>query len=149
MNLPLSRAVATAEPAKDDLVAWLIIVAFYAPLHLLLPVLFLLITGSEPKHVRKGLIRRALIDSTLSMAGAFAIVISIAGEGLLSEAMLVLLVSIGFPFIRIWRHRHEITEQTDGQKVRRQVLDLDPDRVRRRMLRKPTPTKARMPGAGT
>ena len=116
MNLPLSRAVATAEPAMDDLVTWLIMIAFYAPLHFLLPDLFLFITGSEPEHLRKRLIRRALIDSTLSLAGAFAIVISIAGEGLMSAAMLVLLVSIGFPFIRIWRHRRELAEQPDARR---------------------------------
>jgi len=104
----------------DNLVVWLIIIAFYAPLHYLLPVLVLFITGQESDEVRKGLIRRALIDSTLSMAGAFAIVIYLAGQGMMSAAMLILLVSIGFPFIRIWRHRCEITEEADGPKVRRQ-----------------------------
>ena len=55
------------------------------------------------------MIRQALIDSTWSMLAAFAIVISLVSQGRLSLAMLVLLLSIGAPFIRIWRHRREIT----------------------------------------
>ncbi len=94
----------------DHLVIWLIIIAFYAPLHYLLPVLFLFITGSESEEVRKGLIRRALIDSTLSMVGAFAIVIYLAEQGKMSAAMLILLLSMLYPFVGIWRHRREITQ---------------------------------------
>jgi hypothetical protein len=97
----------------DDLVVWLIIIAFYAPLHYLLPVLVLFITGHESDEVRRGLIRRALTDSTLSMVGAFAIVIYLTEQELMSTAMLILLVSMGIPFIRIWGHRREITEQAD------------------------------------
>ena len=92
----------------DNLVVWLIIIAFYAPLHYLLPVLFLFITGKESEEVRKGLIRRALIDSTLSMVAAFAIVIYLAEQKMMSAAMLILLLSMGYPFIGIWRHRREM-----------------------------------------
>ncbi len=94
----------------DNLVIWLIIIAFYAPLHYLLPVLFLFITGRESEKVRKGLMRRGLIDSTLSMVGAFAIVIYLAEQGTMSAAMLILLISMAYTFIGIWRHRREITD---------------------------------------
>ena len=92
----------------DDIVVWIIIAGFYAPLHYLLPVLVLFITGLETEERRKRLIRNSLIDSTLSMAIAFAVVITLAGQGRMSVAMTILLLSMGFPFIRIWRHRREI-----------------------------------------
>jgi len=94
----------------DNLVIWLIIIAFYAPLHYLVPVLFLFITGRETEAVRKGLIRHALIDSTLSMIGAFAIVIYLAEQEIISTAMLILFLSMLYPFVRIWRHRREFTD---------------------------------------
>ena len=93
----------------DILVVWLIIMAFYAPLHYLLPVMVLFITGRESEAVRRSLIRRALLDSSLSMVGAFTIVIYLAEQGKISAAMLILLLSMGYPFIGIWRHRREIT----------------------------------------
>jgi len=98
----------------DDIIVWIIIIGFYAPLHYLLPVMVLFITGGEPEDVRKQLIRRALIDSTLSMVLAFAVVILMVNLGQMSLAMLILLVSMLYPFVRIWLHRREITrvEQT-------------------------------------
>jgi len=93
----------------DNLIVWLIIIAFYAPLHYLLPVLVLFITGREPEVVRQRLIRRAIIDSTLSLVGAFAVVIYLAERQMMSTAMLILLLSMLYPFIGIWRHRREIT----------------------------------------
>ena len=105
----------------DNLVVWLIIIAFYAPLHYLLAVLVLFITGQESDEVRRGLIRRALTDSTLSMVGAFVIVIYLAEAALMSAAMLILLVSMLYPFIRIWRHRREITAEAGGPTVSRQI----------------------------
>ena len=94
----------------DNLVTWLIIIAFYAPLHYLLPVLVLFIIGTESEEVRKRLIRHALIDSTLSMAGAFAVVIYLVEQEIMSAAMLTLLLSMLYPFVGIWRHRREITQ---------------------------------------
>jgi spore maturation protein SpmB len=91
----------------DNLVTWLIIIAFYAPLHYLLPVLVLFIIGAESEELRKRLIRHALIDSTLSMAGAFGIAIHLAEQEKMSAAMLILLISMAYPFIGIWRHRRE------------------------------------------
>jgi hypothetical protein len=100
----------------DDIIAWIIIAGFYAPLHYLLPVLVLFITGSEPESLRRKMISRALLDSTVSMAVAFALVILLVNQGWMSLAMLILLLSMGFPFFRIWRHRRDITggaQQTD------------------------------------
>lgn len=89
----------------DDIVVWIIIMAFYAPLHFLLPVLFLFVTGKESDAIRRQMIRKCLLDAAWSMAFAFVIVIALATQGFLSVAMLVLLVSMTMPFIRIWRTR--------------------------------------------
>ena len=92
----------------NDIVVWIIIAAFYAPLHYLAPVLFLFITGQEDETTRRRLIRNAIIDSTWSMLVAFAVVITLVKSGFLFLAMVALLISMGFPFVRIWRHRKEI-----------------------------------------
>ena len=102
----------TAKRNMDDIIVWIIIAGFYAPLHYLLPVLILFITGNEPEAQRRNLIRRAVIDSTASMVIAFTIVILMVRQGWMFPAMLVLLLSMGFPFIRIWRHRREIMSET-------------------------------------
>lgn len=97
----------------DDIIVWIIIAAFYAPLHYVLPVLILFITGREPEHTRRAMIRRALVDSTVSMAIAFVVAILLVRQGWISTAMLMLLLSMGFPFMRIWRHRREIVAEPD------------------------------------
>ena len=61
-------------------------------------------------------IKRALLDSSLSMVLAFGLVIVLVNQGWMSLAMLILLLSMGAPFFRIWRHRREIlveAEQAD------------------------------------
>lgn len=93
----------------NDVIIWIIVAAFYAPLHFLSPALFLFITGNEDEATRKRLIKRALVDSALSMAVAFAVVITLAKQDRIFVAMVVLLLSMAFPFVRIWRHRREIT----------------------------------------
>jgi len=98
----------------DDLIVWIIIIAFYAPLHYLLPVLILFITGRESETVRRRLIRNALIDSTVSMLLAFVIVIALVQQGWLSLAMLILLLSMFAPFVRIILHRREISGEQPG-----------------------------------
>ena len=99
----------------DDVIVWVVIVGFYAPLHYLLPVLFLFITGSETEVVRGTLIRRALLDATLSMVAAFAAAIVLAQRRQLFAAMLVLLLllSMGLPFLRIFRQRRELSGEAD------------------------------------
>lgn len=89
----------------DDIVIWIIIIGFYAPLHYLLPVLILFITGRESESVRKRMIRQALIDSTWSLLLAFTLVIALVEFGQVSLAMLILLVSMFLPFVRILAHR--------------------------------------------
>lgn len=92
----------------NDIVVWIIIAAFYAPLHYLAPVLFLFITGQEDETTRRRLIRNALIDSTLSMVLVFGLVILLVKTGNIFIAMMTLLVSMAVPFFRIWQHRKEI-----------------------------------------
>ena len=93
----------------DSVIVWVIIIGFYAPLHYLIPVLVLFITGGEAEEIRRRLIRRALVDSTVSMLVAFALVIWLAGQQRMSAAMAVLFVSMLYPFGRIWLHRREIS----------------------------------------
>jgi len=97
----------------DDAIVWIIIIAFYAPLHYLLPVLFLFVTGKETEAARKRLIFRALVDSTWSMIAAFIVIIYLAGRNQLPAAMFVMLLSMGLPFVRIWSHRRELAAETD------------------------------------
>lgn len=92
----------------NDVIVWIIIAAFYAPLHYLSPAMFLFITGREDEDTRKRLIKGALLDSTLSMALAFGVVIWLVQQDRIFIAMIILLLSMFYPFVRIWRHRREI-----------------------------------------
>lgn len=92
----------------EDPVIWIIIAAFYAPLHFMLPVLFLFIVGDETEAVRMQLIRRALIDAALSMVVAFAIAIMLVNYSQIALAMVVLVLFMFVPFIRILRNRRVI-----------------------------------------
>ena len=92
----------------DDPVIWLIIIAFYAPLHFMLPVLFLFIVGGETETVRKQLIRSALIDAALSMVVAFALAIILVNYEQIALAMVILILFMLVPFMRIIRNRRMI-----------------------------------------
>jgi uncharacterized membrane protein YesL len=92
----------------DDPVIWLIIIAFYAPLHFMLPVLFLFIVGGETETVRKQLIRSALIDAALSMVVAFASAIVLVNYEQIALAMVILVLFMLVPFMRIIRNRRMI-----------------------------------------
>jgi hypothetical protein len=87
----------------DATVVWLIIGLFYAPLHYLLPMLVVLMTGTEEGEARKHRLIATAIDCTLSMAIAFAVVIWLAADRL-QVAMFVLLSSMAAPYLRIWLH---------------------------------------------
>lgn len=87
----------------DTWVVWLIIALFYAPLHYLLPLLVVAMTGTEEGAERKRRLVATAIDCTLSMAIAFAVVLLLAAERL-QLAMFVLLVSMATPYLRIWLH---------------------------------------------
>jgi hypothetical protein len=89
----------------DDTIIWIIILAFYAPLHFMLPVLFLLIVGEETEAVRKQRIRRALFDAALSMAVAFALAILLVNNSQIGLAMVVLVLFMLAPFIRILTYK--------------------------------------------
>ena len=88
----------------DAAVVWLIIALFYAPLHYLLPMLVVVMTGSEEGEARKRRLVATAIDCTLSMLIAFVVVIWLAGDQL-QIAMFVLLLSMATPYLRIWLHR--------------------------------------------
>ena len=89
----------------NDPIIWIIIIAFYAPLHFMLPVLFLFIVGNESETVRKQLIRKALIDAALSMVVAFIIAIMFVNYDQIALAMVVLIIFMLIPFIRILKNR--------------------------------------------
>jgi len=89
----------------NDPVIWIIIIAFYAPLHFMLPMLFLFIVGHESETVRKQLIRHALMDAALSMVVAFALAIVLVSSEQIALAMVILILFMVVPFIRIVRNR--------------------------------------------
>ena len=92
----------------EDPIIWIIIIAFYAPLHFMLPVLFLFIVGHETESLRKDMIRKALIDAAVSMVVAFAIAIVLVNYEQIALAMVVLILFMLAPFIRIVKHRRLI-----------------------------------------
>jgi uncharacterized membrane protein YesL len=92
----------------SDPVTWIIIIAFYAPLHFMLPVLFLFIVGHESETDRKRLIRSALIDATISMAIAFVIAIVLVNLDQIGLAMVTLILFMMAPFMRIIIHRRAL-----------------------------------------
>jgi hypothetical protein len=96
----------------DDWIVWLIILGFYAPLHYLMPALVLFITGREDEATRRRLIRRGLVDSTVSMVAAFVVVLLMVRSDLLFPAMFVLLLSMLYPFLGIWRRRAALSGET-------------------------------------
>jgi len=89
----------------NDPVIWIIIIAFYAPLHFMLPVLFLFIVGHEPETDRKLMIRHALIDAALSMVIAFALAILLVYYEQVALGMVLLVLFMAAPFVRIIRNR--------------------------------------------
>lgn len=99
----------------DDALVWIIIAAFYAPLHYLLPLLIVVMTGAEEGEARRRRLVATAIDCTLSMAVAFTVVIWLAG-GRLQTAMVVLLLSMAAPYLRIWLHRRAATDH--GREAR-------------------------------
>jgi hypothetical protein len=87
----------------DTTIVWLIVALFYAPLHYLLPVLVVLMTGREEGEARRRRLIATAIDCTASMVLAFVVVIWLAGDRL-QVAMFVLLLSMATPYLRIWLH---------------------------------------------
>lgn len=92
----------------SDVVIWIIVIAFYAPLHFMLPVLFLFITGKESETVRRQLIRSVMRDALLSLVAAITLAVLLVNLGWIMPAMLVLMLSMLLPFVRILRARRVI-----------------------------------------
>ena len=92
----------------DDPVIWIIIIAFYAPLHFMLPVLFLFIVGHESEADRKSMIQRALIDAAASMVVAFGIAIALVNFEHVGLAMVILILFMMAPFVRIIHNRRAL-----------------------------------------
>lgn len=80
----------------NDLVVWVIIAGFYAPLHFLLPILIVFLNAENPRQRQSG-IRRAVISAGLSMLAAFVIVIWLVRDDKISLAMGVLFISLLIP----------------------------------------------------
>ncbi|MGB0722195.1 MAG: hypothetical protein ACPGU7_07325 [Gammaproteobacteria bacterium] len=99
----------------SDPVVWVIIVAFYAPLHYMLPALILFITGNEAPEVRKTMIRRAVIDATVSMVLAFALAIGLVLGEQFMGGMIVLFLSMLAPYVRIILNRRKMSAQPPTQ----------------------------------
>jgi len=89
----------------EDPIIWIIIIAFYAPLHFMLPVLFLFIVGDETETIRKQMIRSAVIDAAISMVVAFSLAILLVNYAHVALAMVVLILFMLTPFIRIIKNR--------------------------------------------
>lgn len=83
----------------DDIVIWIIIALFYAPLHYLVPALVVIMRSDD--HERRSRLRRALLDCTVSMLASFAVVIWLVLQERITAAMVVLLVSLALPYVRI------------------------------------------------
>ena len=86
-----------------DATVWLIIAAFYAPLHYGGPVGVVILT-TPTADLRQRLLRYILIECSLSMLLAFALVIWLV-ENNIGIAMLILLLSMLLPYLSLWAHR--------------------------------------------
>ncbi len=98
----------TTDHHMNDPIVWIIIAAFYAPLHYLLPILTVAISAPDDPSRKTG-IKSALIDATLSMLIAFALVIWLARDHM-SAAMAILFLSMLVPFGHaLWLRRRWTT----------------------------------------
>ena len=87
----------------NDAVVWLIIAAFYAPLHYGGPIGVAILT-TPSLALRHRLVRYMLIECSLSMLLAFALVIWLVKDQL-GLAMLILLLSMLVPYLSLLAHR--------------------------------------------
>ncbi len=93
----------------NEWIVWIIIAAFYAPLHFMLPVLFLFVTGEEAAAARRALVRQAVHDAALSMGAAIALAAWLTRQERIVPAMVILMLSMAFPFVGILRRRRLAT----------------------------------------
>jgi hypothetical protein len=93
-----------------EAVVWLIIAAFYAPLHFMGPIGVVILVTTDPA-ARKRLLRYMLIDCCMTMLVAFALVIWLV-EDHLGSAMVILLVSMLVPYLLLMIHRRMLRQQS-------------------------------------
>lgn len=87
----------------DEAIVWLIIALFYAPLHYGGPIGVAILT-SPSDELRRRLVRYMLIECSITMLIAFALVIWQVKANL-GIAMLILLLSMLLPYMSLWAHR--------------------------------------------
>lgn len=85
----------------DELLIGLIVAGFYAPLHFLLPLGFLFITGHEEAEQRRQRMKTTVLDAAWSMLLAFALALALLQSGRPGWAAATLMVSLMLPFARI------------------------------------------------
>jgi len=94
----------------NEAVVWLIIAAFYAPLHFMGPIGVVILITADPA-ARQRLVRYMLIDCCLTMLIAFVLVIWLA-EDRLGSAMVILLVSMLAPYLLLMLHRQMLKQHS-------------------------------------
>lgn len=82
----------------DDVIVWIIIIGFYAPLHFLPPILLILFNTHTDE--RKQALVRAVVDCSASMVLAFVLVYFIGLDNMLL-AMGILLGALFLPYVRV------------------------------------------------
>ena len=85
----------------DNIVVWIIIISFYAPLHFGLPVLILVLSGDGSFVEQKTKIKSALLDSLISLVMAFSVAILLVLNGYIAWAMFCLLIAFTIPVFRM------------------------------------------------
>jgi hypothetical protein len=94
----------------NEAIVWLIIAAFYAPLHFMGPIgVVILITTDSA--ARQRLLRYMLIDCCLTMLIAFVLAIWLA-EDRLGSAMVILLTSMLAPYLLLIIHRQMLKQHS-------------------------------------
>ena len=97
----------------SEAVVWLIIAAFYAPLHFGGPVGVAILT-SEGVQYRQRMVRHMLVDSAVSMLLAFMLVIWLARDKM-QLAMMVMLLSMAVPYVMLFIHRCVLKRPDPGK----------------------------------
>ena len=90
----------------EQALVWLIIAVFYAPLHFGGPVGVVILIERETR-VRRRMIRKMLLDCSLSMFIAFALAIWLANDKL-GIAMAIVFFSMLLPYLLLYVHHRQV-----------------------------------------
>ena len=90
----------------EDALVWLIIAAFYAPLHFGGPIGVVVLIESE-RLVRRRMIRNMLLDCSLSMLIAFTLAIWLVNDNL-GMAMAIVFFSMLAPYLLLYFHHRRM-----------------------------------------